>query len=66
MAINIGFGVDKTSTTGSEVQKAEQTNTSKKVLSQDAINKLIYDVSSADQGFASLATGENLAGRYCI
>lgn len=64
MAINIGFGVDKTSTTGSEVQKAEQTNTSQKVLSQDAINKLIYDVSSADQGFASLATGENLAGGY--
>ena len=64
MGINIGFGVDKTSTTGSETQTASQTTTSQKVLSQDAINKLIYDVASADQGFASLATGENLAGGY--
>lgn len=64
MAINIGFGVDKTSTTGSETQTASQTTTTGKVLSQDAINKLIYDVASADQGFASLATGENLAGGY--
>ena len=64
MGINIGFGVDATSSSGSEFQKAEQTNTSQKVLSQDAINKLIYDVASADQGFASLATGENLAGGY--
>jgi len=64
MAINIGFGVDKTNTTGSETQVANQTTTTGKVLSQDAINKLIYDVSSADQGFASLATGENLAGGY--
>lgn len=64
MAISIGFGVDNTKSTGSELQTASQTNTSQKVLSQDAINKLIYDVSSADQGFASLATGENLAGGY--
>lgn len=64
MAINIGFGVDKSSTSGTEVQEAKQTTTTGKVLSQDAINKLIYDVSSADQGFASLATGENLAGGY--
>ena len=64
MGINIGYGVDKTSTTGSEVQTANQTTTTGKVLSQTAIDKLIYDVASADQGFASLATGENLAGGY--
>jgi len=64
MGITLGFGVDKTSTTGSETQTASQTTTTGKVLSQDAVNKLIYDVASADQGFASLATGENLAGGY--
>jgi hypothetical protein len=64
MAITGGFDLAKTSTTGSETQTDNQTNTSQKVLSQDAINKLIYDVASADQGFASLATGENLAGGY--
>ena len=64
MGINIGFGVDSTKSSGTETQNAQQTTTTGKVLSQDAINKLIYDVSSADAGFASLATGENLGGGY--
>lgn len=34
----------------------------KKNLSQEAVNKLIYDVMSSDMGLASLASGENLAG----
>ena len=33
-----------------------------KVLSQQAIDKLIYDVMSSDQGLAALAAGENLSG----
>ena len=62
------FGVGVSGGIGSESTKASEqqnfTQSTKKVLSQDAINKLIYDVASADQGFASLATGENLAGGY--
>lgn len=38
--------------------------TTQKVLSQDAVNKLIYDVLSSDQGLASLASGENLSGGF--
>jgi len=64
MAINIGLGLDHTKTTNSGVETATGTGTSKKVLSQAAIDKLIYDVLSADSGLASLATGENLSGGY--
>ena len=64
MDIGGSFSSESGKTSGSETQTASQTGTSQKVLSQDAINKLIYDVASADQGFASLATGENLAGGY--
>lgn len=53
-----------TTTTASGSSSANASSSTKKVLSQDAINKLIYDVASADQGFASLATGENLSGGY--
>ena len=38
------------------------TKTTKKNISQEAINKLIYDALSSDQGLAALASGENLAG----
>ena len=40
------------------------TKTTQKILSQEAINKLIYDVMSSDQGLASLASGENLSGGF--
>lgn len=36
----------------------------KKVLSDEAIKKLIYDAMSSDQGLASLASGENLSGGF--
>lgn len=58
MDINIGLGVDNTKTTGSG------TSTTQKQLSQQGIDKLVYDVLSSDQGLASLATGENLSGGY--
>ena len=64
MGISIGFGLDSSKTTGSETQVANQTTTTGKQLSQAAIDKLVYDVLSADTGLASLATGENLSGGY--
>jgi hypothetical protein len=36
----------------------------KRNLSQEAIDKMIYDVMSSDQGLASLASGQNLAGGH--
>lgn len=38
------------------------TQITRKNLSEEAINKLIYDALSSDQGLAALASGENLAG----
>lgn len=38
------------------------TKSVQKELSQEAINKLIYDALSSDHGLASLASGENLTG----
>jgi len=38
------------------------TSSTRRVLSQEAIEKLIYDVLSSDQGLANLATGENMTG----
>lgn len=35
---------------------------SQRQLSQEAIDKLIYDVMSSDQGLAALSSGENLSG----
>ena len=40
------------------------TQTTQKVLSQDAVNKLIYDVLSSDQGLAALSSGENISGGF--
>jgi hypothetical protein len=36
----------------------------KRVLSQEAIDKLIYDALSSDQGLAALSSGANLSGGY--
>lgn len=64
MSISIGFGAESSKTSGNEFQSATQTTTTGKQLSQAAIDKLVYDVLSADTGLASLATGENLSGGY--
>lgn len=55
-----------TTTTGNATGTSTTTgtSTSQRVLSQQAIDKIIYDVLSADSGLASLATGENLSGGY--
>lgn len=41
-----------------------QYGTTKKVLSQEAIDNLVNSVLGADNGLASLAGGENLAGGF--
>lgn len=53
---NAGLRKDSGSTSGLKSQR--------KVLSQEAIDKLIYDVMASDQGLASLASGENLSGVF--
>ena len=49
--------------TSSSVSKSG-TQTTQRVFNQQAIDKLIYDVLSSDQGLASLASGENLSGGF--
>lgn len=53
---------------GSEAVKVSNSKqaigSTQKVLSQAAIDKLIYDVLASNDGLASLATGENLSGAY--
>jgi hypothetical protein len=53
-----GLSTDRGST------NASGTKTTQKILSQEAVDKLIYDVLSSDQGLASLASGENLSGGF--
>lgn len=44
--------------------KGTGTTVNKNVISQEAFNKIIYDVMSSDQGLASLASGENASGGF--
>lgn len=64
MGLEFGFSASKDSTAGSTVQQGTERTVTRKQISQEGINKLIYDAMSADQGLASLATGENLSGGY--
>lgn len=57
-----GIIPSSSSTTSSGMSSS--TGTTQKRLSQQAIDKLVYDVLSADAGLASLATGENMSGAY--
>lgn len=60
MAINIGLGLDKTNTSGNTTTSGTQTTQT--IIGQEAVNKIIKDVMGSDQGLASLAGGENVAG----
>lgn len=40
------------------------TQTTQKALTQEGLNKLIYDAFSSDSGLASLSSGENLSGGF--
>jgi hypothetical protein len=57
-----GLLPSNTTTTGSA--SSSGTSTQQRTISQEGINKLIYDALSADSGTAALATGENLSGGY--
>jgi hypothetical protein len=57
---NFGFGYDNDFTGKS----FSGTSTSQKKLSQEGINKLIYDVLSSDQGLAALGGVENASGGF--
>lgn len=50
------FGTNSSSESG--------TQTTQKVLSQEGIDKIIYDIMSSDQGLAALANAENASGGY--
>lgn len=58
MAVSIGFGADASKTAMTE----SGTQTSRTVIDQSAVNKIMQDVLGSDQGLASLASGENVAG----
>jgi hypothetical protein len=52
---------------GKAMENNYQTTSSKttqKMLTQEGINKLIYDALSSDQGLAALSSGENLSGGF--
>lgn len=44
--------------------REHETTTSKKKISQEAVDKIVYDIMSSDQGLAALATGENASGGF--
>jgi hypothetical protein len=58
------WGVDTSTQHDSNSQDFTRTGSTKKNLSDEAINSLIYDIMSSDQGLAALATGENASGGY--
>lgn len=62
MGDSTNFGFNFGSTSGSSSQQGTQTK--KKELTKEGIDKLIYDAMSGDAGVAALATGENLSGGY--
>lgn len=71
MPFNVGINLDtlipqQTQTNGftSAAISNKGTQTSQKVLNQDALNKIITDVLGSDQGLAALAQGENVSGAF--
>lgn len=44
--------------------KVDGTQTSKKNISQEGIDKIIYDIMSSDSGLAALSSGENGSGGF--
>ncbi len=58
MAINIGLGADWTKTG----TNTSGTQTTKTIIDQTAVDKIIKDVLGGDQGLSSLASGENVSG----
>lgn len=62
MGMNGGIGSGTSIDNGSSQNWGD--TTSQKVLSQEGINKIIYDILSSDNGLASLSQGEDATGGY--
>lgn len=60
--ITSSLGIGLSGSTGST--STSGTRTTKKNISQEAIDKILYDVFSSDQGLAALANAENASGGY--
>ena len=58
MDFDLGFSSSRNSTV------EDYSKSTQKVFDQAAIDKLVYNVLSADSGLASLASGENLSGGF--
>lgn len=54
------LGVEASNTNSSSLTKGSR----QKIISQEGVNKLIYDVMSSDQGLAALSAGENVSGGF--
>ena len=52
----LGFGVDK--------QSSSNTQSTQKILTQEGIDKIIYDIMASDKGLSALASMENASGGY--
>lgn len=46
------------------IERTDRDTRRQRQLSQEAVDKIIYDIMSSDKGLASLATGENLSGGF--
>jgi hypothetical protein len=57
-SLGIGVNVGRDSSTSSG------TRTTQKMLSQEGIDKIVYDILSSDQGLAALSSAENASGGY--
>lgn len=58
MALDLGFS----SSRDSKVLDTSGTSTKQRVLPQEAIDKLLYDILSQDQGLANLLSGQGMMG----
>ncbi len=58
----LGVGMEQGKVNTSSTTSMNQTK--QRVLDQNAIDKLLYDLLAQDQGLAQLASGENLAGGF--
>lgn len=57
---NFGFESSKSGSTGTSTQQGN--STSRRVFSQEAMDKIMQDMLASEQGLAALAQGENVSG----
>ena len=61
-SIGSALGVSGSTSRGSSTTSG--TRTTQKQLSQEAIDKIVYDILASDQGLSALANAENASGGY--